>query len=498
MKRYNLFLCFFLLLTINGTVYPERYLSSSPNTYTWYGSYVDMGYRYIDHWANHSYGWYLIQNGAGDGLSFNDVEASAILSHDTWTSSSVSTTDLTINYLGATTATWGNDGINTVFWAEDGDPAFEVGGPLYGINPGGITCVKVNSNYEFIEADVIMNGKKVWEIGGIDPELHDMRNCLTHEVGHTIGLGHPSSMTTPAQTMWVYVPPPDDPRDLTDDDIVGVSFLYGGKITDNRTLGGSLYFNWPISVVAGKILTLNSGSTLNFESAASLNVNGTLIANGTSTSKVTFDFISPNSTTQNGLKFNPGSSGTINNAIIKNGYYGVSVTGNPTGTTNITNSAISNSSYALYISGNTSSNVNITGCDIGTSSGGININSGVANIDGCTIHNITTYGGGAVMFNNSGGTIKNCSIQNNLVATNGISILNNSSPYVFQNTIANNTLNGVYVLQSSPSLQSNVISTTGYNHAAVSNNTYSYTLFGKTSYPYDGYNTISGSFYGIY
>jgi len=325
-----------------------------------------------------------------------------------------------------------------------------------------------------------------------------MRNCLTHEVGHTIGLGHPSSMTTPAQTMWVYVPPPDDPRDLTDDDIVGVSFLYGGKITDNRTLGGSLYFNWPISVVAGKILTLNSGSTLNFESAASLNVNGTLIANGTSTSKVTFDFISPNSTTQNGLKFNPGSSGTINNAIIKNGYYGVSVTGNPTGTTNITNSVISNSSYAMYINGNTSSNVNITGCDIGTSGGGIAFNSGVANVDGCTIHNITTYGGGAVSFNNSGGTIKNCSIQNNLVATNGISILNNSSPYVFQNTIANNTLNGVYVLQASPSLQSNVISTTGYNHAAVSNNTYSYTLFGKTSYPYDGYNTISGSFYGIY
>ena len=260
----------------------------------------------------------------------------------------------------------------------------------------------------------------------------------------------------------------------------------------------TIWKNYILGHAPSETWTFSPGVTVTIQSGASIIVNGILIANGTSTSKVTFDFISPNSTTQNGIKFISGSNGTINNAIIRNGYYGVSVTGNPTGAINITNSAISNSSYAIYINGNTSSNVNITGCDIGTSSGGININSGVANIDGCTIHNITTYGGGAVMFNNSGGTIKNCSIQNNLVATNGISILNNSSPYVFQNTIANNTLNGVYVLQASPSLQSNVISTTGYNHAAVSNNTYSYTLFGKTSYPYDGYNTISGSFYGIY
>ena len=261
---------------------------------------------------------------------------------------------------------------------------------------------------------------------------------------------------------------------------------YGGKIIQNLTIPSS------------ETWTFSPGVTVTIQSGASIIVNGILIANGTSTSKVTFDFISPNSTTQNGIKFISGSNGTINNAIIRNGYYGVSVTGNPTGAINITNSAISNSSYAIYINGNTSSNVNITGCDIGTSSGGINLNSAVANIDGCTIHNITTYGGGAVTFNNSGGTIKNCSIQNNSGSANGISILNNSSPYVFQNTIANNTLNGVYVYHASPSLQSNVISTTGYAHAAVSNNSYSYTLFGKTSYPFDGYNTISNSFYGIY
>jgi len=279
--------------------------------------------------------------------------------------------------------------------------------------------------------------------------------------------------------------------------VTGVITVPSGK-TLTIAANAVINFKYSGSLVVNGNLTIQQGAKLNFLNGASLIVNGALNANGTTTNKITFDFSSPNSTTQNGIKFNSGSSGTINYAIVKNGYYGVSVTGNPTGTINITNSAISTSSYAVYISGNTSSNVNITGCDIGTSSGGINLNSAVANIDGCTIHNITTYGGGAVVFNNSGGTIKNCNIQNNSIATNGISILNNSSPYVFQNTIANNTLNGVYVLQASPSLQSNAISTTGYGHAAVSNNSYSHTLFGKTSYPFDGYNTISGSYYGIY
>lgn len=279
--------------------------------------------------------------------------------------------------------------------------------------------------------------------------------------------------------------------------VTGVITIPSGK-TLTIAANAVINFKYSGSLVVNGNLTIQQGAKLNFLNGASLIVNGALNANGTTTNKITFDFSSPNSTTQNGIKFNSGSSGTINYAIVKNGYYGVSVTGNPTGTINITNSAISTSSYAVYISGNTSSNVNITGCDIGTSSGGINLNSAVANIDGCTIHNITTYGGGAVVFNNSGGTIKNCNIQNNSIATNGISILNNSSPYVFQNTIANNTLNGVYVLQASPSLQSNAISTTGYGHAAVSNNSYSHTLFGKTSYPFDGYNTISGSYYGIY
>lgn len=274
--------------------------------------------------------------------------------------------------------------------------------------------------------------------------------------------------------------------------------ITGGTISSNATFFNNAKVLSNLTINSGVSLAVQPGVKLNFLNGSSLIVNGTLQSNGTSVDKIEFDFTAQNSTTQNGIKFNAGSNGNINNAIIKNGYYGVSVTGNPSGTTNITNSAISNSSYALYVTSNTSSNVNITGCDIGTSSGGIYFNSGVANVDGCSIHNITNYGGGAVVFNNSGGTIKNCSIQNNSGITNGISILNNSSPIVFQNTIANNTLNGIYVDHASPSLQSNAISTTGYDHAAVSNNNYSYTLFGKTSYPYDGYNTISGSYYGIY
>lgn len=78
-----------------------------------------------------------------------------------------------------------------------------------------------------------------------------------------------------------------------------------------------------VTVNSGVTLTILAGSELDFSSGASLTVNGTLNANGTSSSAITFDFVSPNSSTLNGIVFYNGSCGSLYYCTIKNAYRGI-------------------------------------------------------------------------------------------------------------------------------------------------------------------------------
>ena len=101
-----------------------------------------------------------------------------------------------------------------------------------------------------------------------------------------------------------------------------------------NVLSGNVIFNESYTVDYDETLTIEAGSYLTFNNGASLIVNGTLNVNGTTSSKVVFDFVSQNSTTKNGIKINSTINingtyyypkGIINNAIIKNAYNGVYV-----------------------------------------------------------------------------------------------------------------------------------------------------------------------------
>jgi len=74
-----------------------------------------------------------------------------------------------------------------------------------------------------------------------------------------------------------------------------------------------LTFNSDITVPSGKTLTIEAGSELTFQNNSKLYVYGTLKINGTSSDKVTFDFVSPSS--YNGIKFYSNASGTVNNNL---------------------------------------------------------------------------------------------------------------------------------------------------------------------------------------
>ena len=122
-----------------------------------------------------------------------------------------------------------------------------------------------------------------------------------------------------------------------------------------------------LTVASGVTLTLKPSVSISFSSGALLTNNGTLTASGTSSSPITFNFTSPNSSTLNGIKFNSGSSGTINYCQIRNAYRGIYENGV---SINITNSAISGCTDGIYLY---SSSPTIQGCNIHDNTYGINM-----------------------------------------------------------------------------------------------------------------------------
>jgi parallel beta-helix repeat protein len=176
-------------------------------------------------------------------------------------------------------------------------------------------------------------------------------------------------------------------------DVGIMNLTTSGTLRGNEIWSGNITVTGNVTVPSGITLTINSGANLTFNNSASLTINGTLYSVGTLSSPITFNFTSPNSTTENGIKLNSGSSGTINYCKIQNAYRGIYENGV---SVNITNSAINNCTNGLYL-----------------------------------------Y--------NSSPTINSCNIHDNIM---GIYLVN-SSPYLYNNYIRNNTSVGIDCLSSS-------------------------------------------------
>ena len=96
-----------------------------------------------------------------------------------------------------------------------------------------------------------------------------------------------------------------------------------GSLSNNETWCGSITITGDVTVPSGITLTILPGVNLVFQNNSSLIISGNLISNGISYSKTTLDFISQNSSYQNGIKVNPGGSITISHSILKNAYRGI-------------------------------------------------------------------------------------------------------------------------------------------------------------------------------
>jgi len=192
----------------------------------------------------------------------------------------------------------------------------------------------------------------------------------------------------------------------------------GYTVSENITISGNNTISENLTVASGVTLTVSAGSNLRFTNGASLTVNGTLTAVGTSANHITFDR-SGTSGTWGGIVFNSGSSGSIEYCNISHATTGI------------------NSSYTLPM---------------------IRHNTITNNIYGIYVSNIGTVSN-EISYN---------TIQNN--TSRGI-CLYTASPKIYSNTISNNTYYGISTYQSSPYLYGNTI--TGHSLGGLNFSYYS-------------------------
>ncbi|MGE5401474.1 MAG: hypothetical protein ACM3S2_13815, partial [Ignavibacteriales bacterium] len=156
MKKNLFFSALLILLFPILLIKAEHFILVSPNYYTYSVNSLSasIGDAGIAHWAPGSSHGYYLTSSAGDGLSLELTQQETQKSIDAW--GSISTKNISLSYYGYNPSlSWGEDGINVIHWAEDGDRAWASGGPLYSNpNAGGLTIIKVNSKNELIEADI--------------------------------------------------------------------------------------------------------------------------------------------------------------------------------------------------------------------------------------------------------------------------------------------------------------------------------------------------------
>jgi len=244
----------------------------------------------------------------------------------------------------------------------------------------------------------------------------------------------------------------DDPcyNQFTEGQMERVSAIMGQY---RPNLGGTtLVFISTYTLGNNSSLKIFPAMTLQFTSGSSLIVNGTLTANGSSASTpITFDFGSPNSSTQNGIRFNSGSSGTINYCRIRNAYRGIYENNV---SINISNSAISNCTDGIYLYG---SSPWLQYCNIHDNS-----NSGLNLVYSSPLLQWSNY-----IHNNYDGVF--CSSSSNPKFGQGI--------YSGENDIRNNSYGVVCINNACPMLGNTSPTDGGYNNLV----NVSYNVFNMTS-----------------
>lgn len=180
--------------------------------------------------------------------------------------------------------------------------------------------------------------------------------------------------------------------------------LYIGTVASNKTVKGDgiPYVLYNTTVNSGSTLTVEPGAMIKFlNSSAGITVNGTLNAQGATTSPIYFtsynddsvggdsngSATSPTGGDWTNIKTNSGGTATLSNAILK---YGTTNVYNSGGTFNFSYSTTSNASS--YGSRSTSGTISIIYSDLNNEYFGLSLEGGTLTFTGNNISTTTTYG----------------------------------------------------------------------------------------------------------
>ncbi len=364
----NFIKCLFLLVPLNLILYK----SISAQCYNlWYSSA-----NAVRHWTTSSVMFYVNVNGSRFFSSPHTVEANAIgRAFASW--QNVEPATISFVYGGFDNATNANDNKSVLYWNNDINVSAYVIASLttYGNNYTGVlTNVDIWFNDRYYE----------WTDGTLvfDSKIMDIQSIATHEIGHFLGLNEsdpcmdnaPTMMTAPLWEAY-FKSEAESPnlgiRNLAQGDMDGLNYLYGATLRVPQiftTIEQAISFaqsgqtilvsngNYSISnnliISNGVVLQVNPGVTLNFAIGASLIVNGTLNAVGNSTNRITFTR-SGTSGTWGGIKFNSGSSGSVQYCDISYANYGIHLYNSPSNIV-INNNTITNGNVGIYCQQTTS------------------------------------------------------------------------------------------------------------------------------------------------
>ncbi len=270
----------------------------------------------------------------------------------------------------------------------------------------------------------------------------DVQNCVTHELGHNLGIAHHSTGNgEPTMAKRSQCPSFNTTlkrRTLETDDWLALDFLYKKAyvpkeyitISEAFALGieGLIvyvesdiihYFNSNLIVNSNETLHIKAGVIMKFQSSKKLQVYGTLIAEGTSGNHITFTR-SGTSGTWYGINFENSSSDA--NCIVE--YSDISQASNGIrcnyASPRIRNNKISNCSNGLYLY---------------NSSPEILLNEIISNVMGI-------YGD-----NWNSSIVNDNAINDN--ASKGMRLINSSSPILYHTSIKRNGGNGVVASSAS-------------------------------------------------
>ena len=150
----------------------------------------------------------------------SDTIASVQAALQTWTG--VATSSFIFIYGGTTTSTahGSNDGANIVTFAPMGTTGTLAENMFWFYTTG-----------QLIDSDIQFNTSYGWGTDG-SPDVFDMQNVCTHELGHSLSLADLYGSADTEKTMYGYSSPGETKqRTLDQDDIDGISHLYQGGCT---------------------------------------------------------------------------------------------------------------------------------------------------------------------------------------------------------------------------------------------------------------------------